>query len=644
MTAGAGRARTLARLPADGDAIDVHAHAMPLPLLRRLEARGLADLSSMDGEIVRLDPAVSGVGPGAPLPLARSMYDPSVRLSEMDACGVSTHAVSLPPFLFCTPSDDQHLVTDVVGNGNDELAGYVADDNGRLLGLGSVPIGFPSAADEARRCLDELGFAGVAIGSRGAGRELDDPINDDLWTFLAERDAFVFLHPSGVPDPHRQRDFWLPQLVGYPMETALAVARLIFGRVLERFELAICLAHGGGCLPALRGRLDLGWSRKPVARTTSKPPSELTRRLFYDTAVFSTTLLKRLVEDVGPGQVLLGSDHPFELCDRDPVRTVRDLGLDEASTRAILRDNAAGLLARPRAQPPPVLDRHTAPVPDADLAGHAGSRRAAVLGTPVKHSLSPVLHGAAYSALGLHDWRYDSVECDEAELPGFVADLGPEWAGLSLTMPLKRVALTLADEITELAAAVGAANTLVFSAAGILAENTDVAGLVQALREAGVVRVDRALIIGAGGTAQAALAALRTLGQPEPEVVVRDVNRAADLRAAADRLGVQPVIIGGYPDLRLPEADVVISTVPAGAADRLQDHPWRAGMTLLDVVYAPWPTPAAAAAVACGATVVGGLAVLLYQAVAQVELMTGRSAPVEVMRAALDAAVRARQA
>ena len=113
------------------------------------------------------------------------------------------------------------------------------------------------------------------------------------------------------------------------METALAVARLVFGRVLERFPLNLCLAHGGGCLPSLRGRLDMGWERKDVARTTSVPPSEFTDRLYYDTAVFSPVLLRRLVEDVGAEHVLLGTDHPFELGDRTPLETVRALGLDE---------------------------------------------------------------------------------------------------------------------------------------------------------------------------------------------------------------------------------------------------------------------------------------------------------------------------
>jgi aminocarboxymuconate-semialdehyde decarboxylase len=252
--------------------------------------------------------------------------------------------VSLPPFLFCSTADDETFATDIIRQGNDELAIFVEDGDERLLGLGSVPLGWPAAAEEARRCLDELRLSGIAIGSRGAGRELDDPANNDLWALLSERRTFVFLHPSGVPDPQRQADFWLPQLVGYPMETALAVARLTFGRVLERFPLNLCLAHGGGCLPALRGRLDMGWDRKDVARTTKVPPSRYTDKLYYDTAVFSTTLLRRLIEDVGADHVMLGTDHPFELGDRDPLGTVRNVGLDRMATKAILWDNAAKLL------------------------------------------------------------------------------------------------------------------------------------------------------------------------------------------------------------------------------------------------------------------------------------------------------------
>ncbi|MGH3799212.1 MAG: shikimate dehydrogenase [Pseudonocardiaceae bacterium] len=283
------------------------------------------------------------------------------------------------------------------------------------------------------------------------------------------------------------------------------------------------------------------------------------------------------------------------------------------------------------------------------VGSESTARRAAVLGCPIQHSLSPVIHGAAYAALGLTDWRYEAFECDEAALPAFVEQLGPEWVGLSLTMPLKRAALTVADEVSSLADAVGAANTLVFGQPGgrSRAENTDVAGILAALREAGLDRVGAAVILGAGGTAQAALAALRELGEAAPTVLVRNPARTADLRAAADRLGVQPTISGGLLDGAVPEADVVISTLPPGAADALGCQLWGAARwptrpVLLDVVYAPWPTPLAAAALDAGCRIVSGLAVLLYQAVAQVQLMTGYGAPITAMRQALDAAVRSR--
>lgn len=266
----------------------------------------------------------------------------------------------------------------------------------------------------------------------------------------------------------------------------------------------------------------------------------------------------------------------------------------------------------------------------------AGPRRAAVLGLPVQHSLSPALHHAAYRALGLRDWQYERIECGEDQLPGLVDRLGPEWVGLSLTMPLKRVALEVADSVSPVAAAVGAANTLLLDG-GRRAENTDVPGIAQALREAGVVHVEHAVVLGAGGTARAALAALAELGDPSPTVVVRDVDRAAELRATAERLGVQPAVVGGLFENPLPEADVVLSTLPAGAADPLAPAPWRGRPVVVDVVYANWPTAFATSALTAGCTVVSGLAVLLHQAVGQVQLMTGRAAPVEAMRAALRA-------
>jgi shikimate dehydrogenase len=266
------------------------------------------------------------------------------------------------------------------------------------------------------------------------------------------------------------------------------------------------------------------------------------------------------------------------------------------------------------------------------FGGEPPERRAAILGSPVAHSLSPALHNAAYAALGLQGWHYDRIECREHELEDLVAGLGPEWVGLSLTMPLKRATLQVTDRVSDLATAVGAANTLVADGSGWSADNTDVVGIIRALRENGVESVERALVLGAGGTAQSALAALRELGEPAPTVLVRDPDHTAELRATADRLGVRPVITGGLLDSTFPQVDVVISTLPPGAADALLPQPWLGRPVLLDVIYAPWPTALAGSAFAAGCRVVGGLPVLLHQAAAQVELMTGRPAPVAAMR------------
>ena len=267
---------------------------------------------------------------------------------------------------------------------------------------------------------------------------------------------------------------------------------------------------------------------------------------------------------------------------------------------------------------------------------------AAVLGSPVAHSLSPVLHNAAYRALGLTDWSYGLHECREPELAGFVDGLGPEWAGLSCTMPLKRVTLDVADDVDELAAAVGAANTLVLTGRRT-AYNTDVVGIGTTLGPD--ISTGRAVVLGAGGTAQSALAALREAGIDDVTVLVRDLGRTEELRDTAERLAVVPRIVAALADpaaasAELEGSDVVISTLPPGGADPLV--PPGAGAVVLDVVYAPWPTPFAAAALAAGAGVRSGLEMLLHQAVAQVELMTGKPGPVAAMRTALDAAVALR--
>ncbi|WP_017595135.1 shikimate dehydrogenase [Nocardiopsis potens] len=272
--------------------------------------------------------------------------------------------------------------------------------------------------------------------------------------------------------------------------------------------------------------------------------------------------------------------------------------------------------------------------------------RAAVLGSPIAHSLSPVLHGAAYAALGIAgEWSYTAVECDEAGLPGFLAGCGPEWAGLSLTMPLKKAALAAADTADAAAREVGAANTLVFADGGRHAYNTDVAGIVRALAEAGPGEVRSAAVLGGGATAASAVAALHRMGAESVTVLARDPARAAGVAEAAERAGARVELAPLAEAERRLGVDLVASTLPAGAADALAPAVAASGAAVFDVVYSPWPSVLARAARAAGRTVVGGFPMLLHQAAVQVELMTGCGrAPVEAMRAAGEAELERRGA
>jgi len=263
--------------------------------------------------------------------------------------------------------------------------------------------------------------------------------------------------------------------------------------------------------------------------------------------------------------------------------------------------------------------------------------RAAVLGRPVSHSLSPLLHRAAYAALGLDDWTYDALDIGAEDLPDLLAGLGEEWRGFSVTMPCKQAAVEVAQVVEPLPRLLGAANTLVRTEGGWRAENTDVTGVGMALQLAGVERVGHAAIIGAGGTAAAAAVALSSLGAQHVDVVVRNPDRAGDVLRVLETLGVSAgVTVFEHADL---EAPLVVSTVPIDAQPDVLGLDWRRGHTVLDVLYAPWPTPLAARVTGTGGTVVGGLEVLFWQATVQVELMTGRPAPIAAMRGALDAAV-----
>lgn len=261
--------------------------------------------------------------------------------------------------------------------------------------------------------------------------------------------------------------------------------------------------------------------------------------------------------------------------------------------------------------------------------------RCAVLGDPIAHSLSPVLHRAAYAALGLA-WTYDAVRVPEDGLASFVAGLGPEWRGLSLTMPHKRTALAL-GEPTARARLAGGANTLVLEDGAVTcADNTDLPGAVAAVRERYDGPVGAGTVLGGGATAASTGLALCELGATTVRVLARAPERAAATVAAiaahpsGPHVEVQPLagaeVVG----------DVVVSTVPVGAQDPELVERCAATPVVFEVVYDPWPTPLADA-VGADRVLVTGLDLLAHQAALQLELFTGRSVSVDVLR---DAGVR----
>lgn len=258
--------------------------------------------------------------------------------------------------------------------------------------------------------------------------------------------------------------------------------------------------------------------------------------------------------------------------------------------------------------------------------------RCAVLGTPIAHSLSPVLHRAAYAHLGL-DWTYEAVEVDSAGLGAFLAGLDGSWRGLSLTMPLKRTVVPLVGSLDQWAELSGVANTVLLGQRRRRGCNTDIPGAVAAVRERVRGPLRSAVVLGGGATAASVLLALAELGCTTARLLVRDAARAErTVAAVAAHPGGLTPSVGDLGDPGALEADIVVSTVPA-AVQTPELLAAAAGVpTVFEVTYDPWPTPIARAAAESGRVLVSGLDLLAHQAALQVQLMTGRPVPVDLVR------------
>ncbi|MFC8677160.1 MULTISPECIES: amidohydrolase family protein [Streptomyces] len=324
--------------------VDVHAHVL-LPEVDALVAGlpGLAEARALDAR--RNGPAALAVSGPMVRERAPRMTDVTARLAAMDAQGVDVQLVSPSPSHYHYWADEE-AAEKVFRRANEATAAHCAQAPGRLHGLGLVPLQHPEQAVRALEHALEQGLSGVEISSHAPGRELSDPAYEPFWTRAAHRGAIVFLHPFGCTLDERLDQWYLSNVVGQPVENAVALSHLIFSGVLDRHPgLKLIAAHGGGYLPTHIGRSDHAWSaRSDAGAGCAHLPSSYLKRLYFDSLVHDPHVLRELVRVAGADRVLLGSDYAFDMGTEDPVAALRAARLPDSDFHAIRGANAAALL------------------------------------------------------------------------------------------------------------------------------------------------------------------------------------------------------------------------------------------------------------------------------------------------------------
>jgi aminocarboxymuconate-semialdehyde decarboxylase len=324
--------------------IDIHAHFIPRECFGMLddEGRPFGPSIGRDGtgqEVIFAD----GVSLG---PLVAPVTDPVVRIRDMDRMGIDMQAISINPssvFNAMKPGAASPLYRRY----NDAIAQVVTAHPDRFVGFATVPLqDVDAAVVELERAVRIGGLRGVQVGSNINGKNLDER---EFWPFYQKAEELevpIFMHPYYVAAPERMQRYWLINLIGNPIDTAIAVGSLIFGGVLESFpRLKFVIAHGGGAAPYIEGRWSHGYREVDQCRSVPRPPSSYIKQMYFDTLTHSDLARTYLVGLVGADHVVLGSDYPFQMGDLDPVGTVRDsVGLSARDKETILERSAGALL------------------------------------------------------------------------------------------------------------------------------------------------------------------------------------------------------------------------------------------------------------------------------------------------------------
>jgi aminocarboxymuconate-semialdehyde decarboxylase len=327
--------------------IDCHAHFLPDAFVATLRERGLID-ARKDAGTIDLAQVVCGYSAErSRLPYLPLLYDVDARIALQHEQGIDRQIICLPPFYFAYRAPAE-LGVALCRAGNDALAETIAQAPQQLAGFATVPLQSPAdAVAELHRAVGGLGFWGVEIGSSVGGAPLDDPALDVFWAACCELEVPVFMHPHHELGAERAAPYYLFNLFGNPSETGLIAARLIYAGVFERFPtLHFILAHAGGTLPWIAGRLDHGYRVRPETQTIPRAPSSYVRQLFFDTITHDDALLATLVHKVGATQVVVGTDRPFDMGINDPRGLVDSLGLRADERAAILGGNLIRILGR----------------------------------------------------------------------------------------------------------------------------------------------------------------------------------------------------------------------------------------------------------------------------------------------------------
>lgn len=273
-------------------------------------------------------------------------FAPARRIADMDAETIGMQMISPVPVMLCYWGPPE--ATDAFARmQNDFIAGVAQQHPGRFVGAGTVALQDVKLAVRELERLKSMEFSAVEIGSHVNGRDFDDPPLFDFFAAAQQLDMALFVHPQGPSiGQERMGQYYLPFMVGYPADSALAAARLILGGVLQRLpQLRICFAHGGGSFPAALGRLDHGHRVRPEAKKfIAEPPSRYAKSLYFDTLTHDARLLAFNLEKFGSERIMIGSDYPFDMGVEHPLAQLEGLTLTPADIANITHNTARRFL------------------------------------------------------------------------------------------------------------------------------------------------------------------------------------------------------------------------------------------------------------------------------------------------------------